>query len=87
MRRAAVDFAFNSLLKDKVSPEARQWEKRRDEKEIANKQMARLVTTTKLFASFAIREKIKYKSIDEAEAFLKEVAKDIEHIELYTPPN
>ena len=49
--------------------------------------MARLVTTTKLFASFAIREKIKYKSIDEAEAFLKEVAKDIEHIELYTPPN
>ena len=87
LRRVAVDFAFNSLLKDKVSPEARQWEKRRDEKEIANKQMARLVTTTKLFASFAIREKIKYKSIDEAEALLKEVAKDIEHIELYTPPN
>ena len=86
MRRVAVDFAFNPLLKDKVSPEARQWEKRRDEKEIA-KQMARLVATTKLFASFAIREKIKDKSIDEAEAFLKEVAKDIEHIELYTPPN
>ena len=31
LRRVAVDFAFNSLLKDKVSPEARQWEKRRDE--------------------------------------------------------
>ena len=49
--------------------------------------MAERVATAKLFASFAIREKIKYKSIDEAEAFLKEVAKDIEHIVLYTPPN
>ena len=32
LRRVAVGFAINSLLKDKVSPEARQWEKRRDEK-------------------------------------------------------
>ena len=34
LRRVAADFAFNSLLKDKVSPEARQWEKRRDEQEL-----------------------------------------------------
>ena len=34
LRRVAVDFAFNSILKDKVSPEARQWEKGRDEKEL-----------------------------------------------------
>ena len=42
LRRVVVDFAFNSLLKDKVSPEVRQWEKRRDEKELA-KQIERLV--------------------------------------------
>ena len=48
MRRVAVDFAFNSLLKDKVSPEARQWEKRRDEKELA-KQIERLVAMVETF--------------------------------------
>ena len=48
LRRVAVDFAFNSLLKDKVSPEARQWEKRRDETELA-KQIERLVAMAETF--------------------------------------
>ena len=42
LHRVAADFAFNSLLKDKVSPEARQWEKRRDEQELT-KQIERIL--------------------------------------------
>ena len=48
LRRVAVDFASNSLLKDKASPEARKWEKRRDEKELA-KQIERLVAMAESF--------------------------------------
>ena len=92
MRRVAVDFAANSLLKDEVNAEARQWEKRRDEEEVEKfvERLERYIAVAEhpscsqwreLSSPFwATREKIKDKTIDEAEAFLKEVAKDIGHI-------
>ena len=106
MRRVAADFAFNSLLKDKVSPEARQWEKRRDEQEIA-KQIERVEkliaeverksgespwlklfasSVQRIFSSSAIRETIKDKTFDEAEAYLKKQVEDLEHVVLHGTP-
>ena len=92
LRRVAVDFAFNSLSKDKVSPEARQWEKRRDEKELEAflEQIERYLALAEnpsgsqwreaFSPLWATREKIKDKTFDEAEAYLKDVDKRIHHI-------
>ena len=98
LSRVAVDFAANSRLKDKVNSEARQLEKRRDEEEVEkflaglekDMQMAQHPNCSqwgeRLFPFHGTREKIKDKPIDEAEAYLKEVEKQMEHIFLHTPP-
>ena len=92
LRRVAVDFAFNSLLKDKVSPEARQWEKGRDEKELEAflEQIERYLALAEnpsgsqwreaFSPLWATREKIKDKTFDEAVAYLKEVDEKIDDI-------
>ena len=86
LRRVAADFAFNSLLKDKVSPEAREAELEKFVAGLERQIVAGLKRAghpapldcprcKALFATVGLR--IKDKTIDEAEACLKHMAKTL----------
>ena len=96
LRRVAADFAFNSLLKDKVSPEAREAEREKFQAGLERQIVAGLKRAghpapldcprcKALFSSMRLR--IKDKTIDEAEAHLKDIAKTISGLLSTTTPN